>query len=170
MPDLEALLDDHAGVLVSDGSVSMLVGMVTTDFADAGRSYGGATQDTVFEIGQVVETFGSQFAQFVEALELTSTILGEHGAQSTADDMTMWLQAQCNPVDWPMTDEICALTGWETRESPWPLSWRCGRAGSDSAFLGWHPPTGSGVVLLASTESVDALMEAGVNIIGEIVG
>lgn len=166
MPDLEALLDDHAGVLVLAGRASMLVGMATTDFAEAGRSYGGATQDTVFEIGAVGGTFGTHLAAFVDAFELTAT----DGVCSTADDMAQWLQVQCNPSDWPLADEVCALTGWDTRESPWPLSWKCGRAGQDSVFLGWHPPTGTGVVLLARTEDVDAIEDAAVTIIGEIIG
>src|SRR4051812_23011701 len=109
----------------------MLIGMATTDFADAGRSYGGATSETVFQIGAIADTFEGQLDAFASALELTATT----PTSSTADDLGTWLQAQCNPTDWPMTDEICALTAWDTRESPWPLTWKCGQAGADSVFI-----------------------------------
>jgi len=166
LPDLEALLDDNAGVLVSDGSASMLIGMVTTDFADAGRSYGGADRDTVFQLGDVAATFCGRLDELAAALGLSATT----ATTSTADDLGVWLQAQCNPSDWPMTDEICALDGWDVRESPWPLTWKTGAADGDAVFIGWHPPTGAGVVLLARTPHPRALFEAAEAIIAALIG
>lgn len=106
------------------------------------------------------------------------TMAGAGGVRSTIDDMAIWLEASREPGSKAIAMATSQqrgrmglgwLVGWAVSERTWSVTAHNGASGGFSAFVGWHPPSGHGTVVLASRAMPHAVDAEGLNVIKEMV-